>query len=139
MGGWESRSGCLSTSLVGWVRDRFVEVFDTLRFTDRGRGITIESQVVAQPREPEVVKEVPGLGLLSVRPAVSAVLQRVPRSTGARTPRGELFRVSADRRELMYVSRTAVVTISPMRDVPSDRLTELAESLGVEWTAARLQ
>jgi hypothetical protein len=135
VGGWESRTGCLSTSLVGWERDRLVEVFDTLRFTDRGRGITVESQVVARPREPEVVKEVPGLGLLSVRPAISSVLQRVPRSTGARTPRGELFRVSAKRRDLMYVSRSAVVTISPMSDVPSERLTELAQSLGVEWTS----
>jgi hypothetical protein len=137
VGGWEGRGGCLSTSLAGWVRDRLVEVFDTLRFTDRDRGITVESPVVSQPREPLVVKEVSGLGLLSVRPAISSVLQRVPRATGARTPRGELFRLNAERRDLLYVSGSAVVAISPMPGLPSDRMMALAQSLGVEWTPAR--
>lgn len=79
VGAWEGRNGCVVTSLVGLGLARLVEVFETLSFTERPEGIAVTSPIVARPRPPDVVKEVPGLGVLRIRPAIGSELERVPR------------------------------------------------------------
>lgn len=134
VGAWEGRSGCLMTSLVGSERDRLVEVFDTLQFSEGRRGLAIDSPVTARPREPEVVKEVPGLGVLSIRPAIGAVLDRVPRARGHLVDHGELFRIRAASNALAFIARSAVVEVAPLPDVDTREMLAVAEGMRVEWS-----
>lgn len=138
VGAWEGQAGCLTTSLVGHDKFRLVEVFDTLQFGRCGsRGLAIASLVVARPRSPELIKEIPGLGVLSIRPALAAELERVPRASGLMTGRGELFRHRAQSPALVYVSPSAVVRVAPLRDsCGGDDLLRIARSLRIEWIPA---
>jgi hypothetical protein len=136
-GAWESEAGCMTTSLSGAPREALIEAFDTLQFTARRTGISIDSPVVAMPRPPQIIKEIPGLGVVSAQPAVASVLERVPRERGMVTNNGELFRVSTSSRALLFVSRSSVVDINPFeRDDPEQAL-RAAGSLRVEWRVRR--
>lgn len=134
VGAWEGRGGCLATSLVGSEGERLVEVFDTLRFSERRRGLAIDSPVTSTPREPELIKEVPGLGVLSVRPALASVLERVPRARGRVVQHGELFRIRASSNALAFVASSALVEIQPPADVDTRGMLALADNLRVEWS-----
>jgi hypothetical protein len=138
VGAWEGQAGCLTTSLVGHDKFRLVDVFDTIQFGRcGGRGLAITSQIVTQPRPPEVIKEIPGLGVLSIRPALAAELERVPRASGLATGRGELFRQRAQSAALLYVSPSAVVRVAPLREsCGGDDLLRIAKSLRIDWVPA---
>lgn len=134
VGGWEGTQGCLTTSLVGSQRDRLVEVFDTLRFSDHRGGLAIDSPVTLRPREPEVVKEVPRVGVLAIRPAVGETLERIPRARGRATSGGELFRVRAASDAVTLVTSSAVVSIQPTADVDTSEMLAVVEGMRVQWT-----
>jgi hypothetical protein len=133
VGAWEGRSGCLVTSLVGLQRQRLVQVFDTLLFSEQRGGVVIDSPVIARPRAPEVVKEVPGLGILAIRPAIPSELERVPKARGFSADHGELFRVRANRQALLYVGSSTVVSIEPLAGADTQAMVEIAKGLRVEW------
>lgn len=133
VGAWEGRSGCLVTSLAGSQRQRLIQVFDTLLFSDQRNGVVIDSPVVARPRAPEVVKEVPGLGILAIRPAIASELERVPRARGFSADHGELFRVRPNRQALLYVNSSTVVSIEPLTAADSRTTLDIAKGLRVEW------
>lgn len=133
-GAWEGRGGCLTTSLRGNATEQLVEVYDTLNFTDSARGLVIDSPVIANPRSPEVVTEIPDVGLLSVRPATVAELQFIPKSAGAETAHGELFRLKSGSASVAYVSQSAVARIDPGPDARIRAVTSVASSLAVQWT-----
>lgn len=137
IGAWEGQAGCLTTSLVGSAVDRLVEIFDTLQFRERARGLAIDSPVVARPRVPEVIKEVPGVGILNIQPALPSVLERIPKTRGKATNHGELFRIRATSRALTYVSNSAVVNLDPFDEAESPTLMSVAQDLRIEWTPAR--
>jgi hypothetical protein len=137
IGAWEGRGGCLTTSLVGSGVDRLIEVFDTLHFRERARGLAIDSPVTPRPRVPEVIKEVPGIGILNIQPALPSVLERIPRARGKATNHGELFRIRATSRALTYVSNSAVVNIDPFEEAESPTMMAMAQELRVEWMPAR--
>lgn len=137
VGAWEGERGCLTTSLIGSQPERLVEVFDTLAFTEHARGLAIDSPVTATPREPEVTTEVPELGVLGIRPAISSVLDKIPRARGHRTPHGELFRVRATSNALTLVTASAVTVIQPLGDDRTDELVSLALNLRVDWAPSR--
>lgn len=128
VGAWEGRRGCLTTSLVGSERERLVEIFDTLQFSERDKGIAIDSPITPRPREPEVIKEIPRLGVLNIRPAIPSTLERVPRSKGQVTNNGELFRFRKSSNALLFVSTTAVVRIDPLvkADAPQPATRKLS-------------
>jgi hypothetical protein len=134
VGAWEGRSGCLSTSLVGLHRARLVEVFDSLQFNERSRGIAIQSPVTPRPREPMVIKEIPELGVLDVRPAIPSTLERIPKARGQMTAHGEFFRVRATSSALMYVTPSAVVRIDPLDKADTRAMLAVAQELRVEWS-----
>jgi hypothetical protein len=140
VGAWEGSGGCLHTSILGANRSLLVEVFDTLHFSNRSRGLAIDSPVVAQPRPPEVIKEVPEIGLLRIRPAVSSELERVPKSRGFMADHGELFRLSGESQDLLFVSPSTVVAIKPLPRAPGARaaqttqVLEATRRIKVEWT-----
>ena len=133
IGAWEGRTGTLTTSLVGNVVDKLVEVFDSLRFTVRRNGIAVDSPVVARPRAPELVVEVSELGIVNVSPATAEVLEHVPRREGARTRFGELFRLRRDSMAMLLVSDSAVGRIEPLDGVEPDRAADVAAGLRIEW------
>jgi hypothetical protein len=133
VGAWEGETGCLSTSLRGHQRNRLIEVFDTLDFGPRRGGLAIDSPVVAQPRAPEVIKEIPQLGIVSVRPAISSELERVPKARGFATDFGELFRVRKTGNALLFVTRSATVSVTPVGRGEERDLLAIARTLRVEW------
>lgn len=134
---WEGERGCLTTSLIGAHPDRIVEVFDTLEFSERRGGLAIDSPVTARPREPEVVTEIPELGVVAIRPAIASVLEKIPRARGHRTRNGELFRVRAGSDALTLVTSSAVAAIQPLGGGATADLVGIAEELDVTWTPAR--
>ena len=133
VGGWEGRTACLTTTLVGAQTKRLVEVFDTLRFTETSRGLEVLSPVVPRPRPPEVFKEIPGVGVLAIRPAIPSELERVPRSRGLQTDHGELFRFRASSHALMFVSRSAIAGITPVGQRDPNEILAAARTLRIEW------
>jgi len=137
VGAWESDSGCMTTSLSGVTRETLIEAFDTLQFTAHRTGISIDSPVVATPRAPQVIKEIPGLGVVSAQPAVASVLDRVPRERGLVTNHGELFRINSSSRALLFVSRSSVVDINPFERDDPDQALRTAANLRVEWRVRR--
>jgi hypothetical protein len=134
VGAWEGETGCLSTSLRGRERDRLVEVFDTLDFSQRRGGLAIDSPIVPQPRPPEIIKEIPDVGILSVRPAIASELERVPKARGFATDFGELFRIRKTSNALLLVTRSAVVTVNPIGRREGHELLAIVRTLRVEWT-----
>jgi hypothetical protein len=134
VGGWEGRTGCLTTTLVGADKKLLVEVFDTLRFSETARGLAISSPVVPRPRPPEVFKEIPGVGVLAIRPAISSELERVPKAHGFVTDHGELFRFRRSSHALLFVSRSAVVSFTPSGKRDVGEMLAVAKSLRIEWT-----
>lgn len=136
VGAWEGKGGCITTSLVGLWSARLVEVFETLSFAERHEGIAIESPVVARPRTPEVIKEVPGLGVLGIRPAIASELELVPRSQGHAVDGGELFRIRATSTALLFVNRSVVARVDPLRAAEGSRMMAIARGLRIDWTPA---
>lgn len=134
VGAWESENGCLSTSLVGSQTDRLVEVFDTVNFSARRGGLAFDSPVTTRPREPAIVKNVPGVGVLDVKPAIASVLEHVPRQRGHATTGGELFRYRESSNALMLVTDSAVVALTPTPEADGRELLAVAENLRVEWS-----
>jgi hypothetical protein len=134
---WEGPGGCLHTSLWGAEGPRLVEMFETLQFSASARGLAIDSPVVAQPRAPEVVKELPGIGVLSIRPAVANELERVPKTRGYSVDHGELFRVRDEGLGLLFVSDSTVVMVTPLPSSDPDQMLQIAQRWRVEWSARR--
>lgn len=133
IGAWEGRSGCLTTSMVGSDCARLVEVFDTLQFSERSKGLSIQSPITPRPREPMVIKEIPSIGVLDVRPAIASTLERIPKSQGQMTTHGELFRVRESSSAMMFVTSSAVVRIDPLDNVNTEEAMAVAQELRVEW------
>ncbi|HEX8597703.1 MAG TPA: hypothetical protein VF952_04220 [Chloroflexia bacterium] len=134
VGAWEGKSGCLTTSMVGTERERLIEVFDTLQFSERSAGVAIDSPITPQPREPQVIKEIPGLGVLNIQPAIHSTLQGIPRMRGLATNTGELFRIREGSNALIFVSPTSVVRIDPLTEADSREMLAMTQSLRVEWS-----
>lgn len=133
VGAWEGRGGCLNTSLSGAKRDQLVEVFDTLQFTDGHQGLAIDSPVLSRPRAPQVIQEVPDVGVLVLRPAVVTELERVPRAQGRVTNGGELFRVRSDSNVMLLLTKTCLAHIQPRPDADMTRVSQVVEAMRVEW------
>ncbi len=139
VGAWEGSAGCLHTAIMGRQRAGLLEVFDTLRFSERSRGLAIDSPVVAQPRVPEIVKEIPEIGVVVIRPAIASELERVPKSRGFVTDHGELFRVRDQGRGLLFISNSTVVTVNPMPQSEMAQVLGIVRGLRVEWTPRSLR
>jgi hypothetical protein len=131
--GWEGKTACLTTTLIGAEMKRIVEVFDTLRFTETTRGLEILSPVVPRPRPPEVFKEIPGVGVLAIRPAIASELERVPRSRGFQVDHGELFRFRRSSNALMFVSRSVIAGLTPFGQRDANEILAAARTLRIEW------
>lgn len=130
---WEGSTGCLITSINGRQARRMAEIYDTLPFRELRNGIAIDSQVLSTPRAPELIKEIPELGILSVRPALATELEAVPKALGFATDGGELFRLRESSHALLFVTRSTVVRINPTSRNAPERMLDTARKLRIEW------
>jgi hypothetical protein len=137
VGAWEGRRGCLTTSFTGLHRDQLIEAFDTLQFSEREQGLAIDSPVTIQPRVPEVIKEIPGVAVLGIRPAIASELELIPRSGGLATESGELFRIRESSRALMIVNDTVIARVNPLPDAETERVLAVVENIHIEWQPVR--
>jgi hypothetical protein len=133
VGAWEGPGGCLHTSMWGAERARLIEAFETLSFSAHSRGLAIDGPVVAQPRAPEVIKEIPEIGVLNIRPAIPSELERVPKTRGFMANHGELFRMRQTGYSMLFVGNSTVVTVNPLPATPTDRVLEITQGLRIEW------
>jgi hypothetical protein len=133
-GAWEHADGCIVTSRRGTDVHALAALLATLPFRAHADGCTLALPLDNRIRPPTVMLHAPNLGVLFIRPHTRQLLERLPRSAGARTEGGELFRVRATRQSLLLVTRSAIVDIEPVSAV-SDAVVA-AQSLRVEWAVA---
>ncbi|GLY90631.1 hypothetical protein [Actinoallomurus iriomotensis] len=95
-----------------------VHLFQLLGVTEHADGLTVATRNpkragIAEPGE--MVKEVPGLGLLQVTALNKTTARRLPSWRGARLPHGELFRDTLDDDSTYFLLATpsAMVTVLP--------------------------
>jgi hypothetical protein len=81
-----------------------------------------------------VIKEIPELGVVNIRPAVNSELELIPRTRGFVTKHGELFRRREGGNALLLVARSAIARIDPIGEIVPERFVAAAQSLRVEWT-----
>lgn len=137
VGAWEGDKSCMTTSLVGVEFSRIIEIFDTLDFDERPNGLAIRSPVSTRPREPEVVKEIPRVGVVSIKPAIPSTLERVPRARGFPAAGGELFRLRENSDAVMLVTDSAVVGVKPLSADDTRSMMAALETFRVQWAPRR--
>jgi hypothetical protein len=134
---WEGRRFSLFTHAYHAAgTTELLKVLNTVRIRETPEGLAlVPTSITPAPAEVSLVKEVPGLGLLQIRPAVGASLNMLPTWPGRAVAGGELFLDDSgpDRVSWVLAGRTAVTNVVPHADRnPDDYLPALAE-LTVEW------
>ncbi|QKW37736.1 hypothetical protein HUT06_30110 [Actinomadura sp. NAK00032] len=129
---WEGRRHAVFTHLYHGRPADAVAFFGTVRLTEHEDGIVAVPRGRARRAEPaEMVKEVPGLGLLEITPLTAGTRRRLPPWRGARVAGGELFQdtVEGQGPYFLLALRSLLVTVLPeedrVREVPR-RLAGLA-------------
>ncbi|MFI0484714.1 hypothetical protein [Actinomadura sp. 9N215] len=129
---WEGRRHAVFTHLYHARPADAVAFFDTVRLTEHGDGVIAVPRGRARRPEPaELVKEVPGLGLLEITPLNRQTRRRLPSWRGAPVAGGELFQDTVDGQGpyFLLALKSLLVTVLPeadrARDVPR-RLAGLA-------------
>ncbi|TDD36984.1 hypothetical protein E1287_09655 [Actinomadura sp. KC06] len=129
---WEGRRHAVFTHLYHARPADAVAFFDSIRLTEHADGvIAVPHGRARRPAPAELVKEVPGLGLLEIRPLNRQTRRRLPSWRGASVAGGELFRDSVDGQGtyFMLALKSLLVTVLPeedeVREVPR-RLAGLA-------------
>jgi hypothetical protein len=129
---WEGRRHAVFTHLYHGRPADAVAFFDTVRLTEHEDGITAVPRGRARRPEPaEMVKEVPGLGLLEITALNTRTRKRLPSWRGASIAGGELFQdtVEGQGPYFLLALKSLLVTVLPeedrVREVPR-RLAGLA-------------
>ncbi|GGQ06393.1 hypothetical protein BKA00_003326 [Actinomadura coerulea] len=129
---WEGRRHAVFTHLYHGRPADAVAFFDTVRLTEHEDGVTAVPRGRARRPEPaEMVKEVPGIGLLEITALTTVTRRRLPPWRGASVAGGELFRdaVEGQGPYFLLALKSLLVTVLPeedrVRDVPR-RLAGLA-------------
>lgn len=113
---WEGRSHALYTHLYHATATDAVGVFNALTLTEHADGISVSPGRNAAFAEPaELVKEVPGLGLLEITALTKQTARRLPAWSGARIAGGELFQDTLEDQGIFFLLSTgsALVTVLP--------------------------
>ncbi|NVI89815.1 hypothetical protein [Actinomadura sp. BRA 177] len=129
---WEGRRHAVFTHLYHGRPADAVAFFDTVRLTEHEDGITAVPRGRARrPESAEMVKEVPGLGLLEITALTTQTRKRLPSWRGASIAGGELFQdtVGGQGPYFLLALKSLLVTVLPeedrVREVPR-RLAGLA-------------
>lgn len=116
---WEGRRHAVFTHLYHGRPADAVAFFDTVRLTEHEDGITAVPRGRARRPEPaEMVKEVPGLGLLEITALNAQTRRRLPKWRGASIAGGELFQdtVEGQGPYFLLALRSLLVTVLPEED-----------------------
>ncbi|GAA0600729.1 hypothetical protein [Actinomadura livida] len=116
---WEGRGHAVFTHLYHARPADAVAFFGTLRLTEHPDGITAVPRGRARRPEPaEMVKEVPGLGLLEITALNQQTRRRLPSWRGAPVAGGELFQdvVEGQGPYFLLALRSLLVTVLPEED-----------------------
>jgi hypothetical protein len=115
---WQGRRFSMFIPMYNAKPADAVRVFQLLGVTEHTDGLTVASHNpkragIAEPAE--LVKEVPGLGLLQMTSLNKTTARRLPSWSGARLPHGELFRDTLDDDSTYFLLATpsAMVTVLP--------------------------
>lgn len=115
---WEGRDFSMFIPMYGATATDAVRIFRLFDLTEHADGLTVATRDprragIAEPAD--VVKEVPGLGLLEITALTKTTARRLPAWSGARLPAGELFRDTLDDDTTYFLLTTpsAMVTVLP--------------------------
>jgi hypothetical protein len=136
---WEGRNFSMFIPMYNAKPADAVHVFQLLAVTEHEDGLTAapanpKRAGLAEPAE--MVKEVPGLGLLQMTALNKTTARRLPAWPGARMPHGELFRDTLDDDSTYFVLATpsAMVTVLP-HDGEAAKVPGRISALKVETVA----
>ncbi|MFI6515988.1 hypothetical protein ACIBF1_10555 [Spirillospora sp. NPDC050679] len=127
---WEGRRHAVFTHLYHGRPADAVAFFGKLRLTEHDDGITAAARGRAVVPEPaELVKEVPGLGLLEISALTAKNRRRLPGWRGASVAGGELFQDSVEGQGpyFLLALRSLLVTVLPDEDRVREAPRRLAE------------
>jgi hypothetical protein len=114
---WEGHRHSVFTHLYHARAADAVGFFNALTLTEHAEGVSFSPRRRAASAEPaELVKEVPGLGLLEITTLTRQTARRLPPWRGARVAGGELFKDTLDDQGTFFLLATAsaLVTVLPM-------------------------
>jgi len=134
VGAWEGETACLATSVSGRSGDALPEIFETVRIRETKSGLSLEAPVTLEPRVPQILKQIPQIGIVSISPAVAPTLETIPRARGCALAHGEVFRTSADSRGLLFVGQSVVARIQPRESNREDAVLSAVSGLRIQWT-----
>jgi hypothetical protein len=133
---WEGRRYAVFTHLYHARAADAVGLFNALTLTEHAEGVAFTPRRRAALAEPaELVKEVPGLGLLEITTLTKQTARRLPPWPGARVASGELFKDTLEDQGVFFLLATpsTLVTVLPVdenriREVPG-RLARLTAEI----------
>lgn len=135
---WSFEQQAITGSFPNLTADAVVAVLDTVDVDDTGAGLALVPRDSRWYDDPQLVKEIRGLGLMDIRPLTRERSADLPRWTGARVQGGDLYRVDArpDTPALLLVSRTAATHVLLDDPHTADAATTAASAITVTWEAA---
>jgi hypothetical protein len=138
LGVWEGDWFSLHAHLYGGQSLDLVDLFNRFVISESPLGIRIEPQSPSAEthfKEPSLLKEVPGIGLLDVEALTTRVARALPRWKGTEVRGGELFTDQAEGRSRYYVlvSDSARTLVMPPSDCDHSTVVAGLETLHVSW------
>ena len=131
---WSIAGQAISGSFPGQAPDAVVSLLDTVDVRT-APGLAVVPRRSRWYDDPQLVKEIPGVGLLEVRPLTRERSAQLPEWEGARVQGGDLYRI--DEREdapaLLLVSRSAASQILLDDPQAADTAATAASGISVEW------
>ncbi|MFG2002982.1 hypothetical protein ACGFNU_27865 [Spirillospora sp. NPDC048911] len=114
---WEGDRHAVFTHLYHGRPADAVAFFAGLRLAEHDDGVVAvpRGRRVRRPEPAELVKEVPGVGLLEITALTAATRRRLPKWRGAKVAGGELFRDDIDGQGpyFLLATRSLLVTVLP--------------------------
>jgi hypothetical protein len=113
---WEGHRHAAFTHLYHARAADAVGFFNALTLTEHAEGVSFTPRRRATLAEPaDLVKEVPGLGLLEITTLTRQTARRLPPWPGARVASGELFKDTLEDQGIFFLLATpsALVTVLP--------------------------
>lgn len=132
---WEGGGYSVFTHFYNAGTQEALRVYQAVRIVEHADGVVLETKpTLGQLAEPAVIaKEVPSLGLLDVKPLTKRSAQNLPWWSGTALRNGELFRSQLPNNEsyFVFVTKSAMVTVLPVRDASVDRIPRHLQELDV--------
>ena len=136
VGVWEGKRYSLVHSAYNVEVDEVVARFNGLQFGEQGSGIAVEVSQEKWLKDPVVIREVVGMGIVEVKPLTDTQIKSLPRFEGTSVDSGELYRSTMNDTVpyLTLVTDTAVCTVMPDDRISIDLVTQRVAEISVTWS-----